>query len=58
MFRKIYVDEFLFLINNFVRVSMVKLNKKKDVRFFLVFKSFLCIDFYYKMMMLLFNLVR
>lgn len=57
MFRKVYVDEFLFLINIFVRVLMVKLNKKKDGRFFLVFKSFLCIDFYYKMMMLLFNLV-
>lgn len=57
MFRKVYVDEFLFLINIFFRVLMVKLNKKKMEDFFLVFRSFLCIDFYYKMMMLLFNLV-
>lgn len=55
--RKVHVDELLLPINTSVRAPMAKSNKKKDGRFFLALKSPLCIDFYYKMMMLLPNLV-
>lgn len=55
--RKVHVDELLLPINTSLRAPMAKSNKKKTEDFFLALKSPLCIDFYYKMMMLLPKLV-